>query len=123
MGSHQLLMAVLVPDKKLNHFYPIKKIYHQRKTIKLIIRDQYRHLVVMVPHSFFRLPHLFRLFREMFEGHRDRLHRNIGAPVERRVSRHPADFRRKKIVTEVVFVEVGLSNCSQFATDYKVHIN
>ena len=33
MGSHQLQMAALVPDKNLDHFYANKKISHRIKTM------------------------------------------------------------------------------------------
>ena len=46
-------MAALVPDKKIDNFLSSKKVFQSTETIKLIIRDQYRHVVVMAP-QFFR---------------------------------------------------------------------
>ena len=50
MRSHQAKVAALVPGIVLDHFGPRNKVFKITKTIQLIIRYQYCHLVVMAPH-------------------------------------------------------------------------
>ena len=47
LKSRQSKVAALVPDIKLDNFGPYKNYFNLTKTMQLIIRDQYRHLVVM----------------------------------------------------------------------------
>ena len=67
MRSHQSLVTELVPDIKLDHLGPYKKVFKLTKTIQLIIQDQYRHLVVTSPHQIFSL--MSTLFQLTFAGY------------------------------------------------------